>query len=121
MRGPTLAPYTYNSTKGARGAHLSIKGESIDDCYVYYNGGGSFLSANEMEGVHVLAEYENLEAAIIKLKYGGGTVVLSGVHFEYDPSMLNEQLPDNSLERLVENGPKRVQLFKNLLDMLSVR
>lgn len=84
--GPVLAPYRYDSYQGARAAVLS------GSRYLYYNGGGYFENAHCC--AQVMESYENGLPAVIYLNYGSGRVVLSGVHFEYDPALLDPLDPD---------------------------
>lgn len=57
--------------------------------------------------------------AVISQTYGAGRALLSGLHFEFDPTNLPEFDGDPFSERilpsLVENNPGRVQLCSSLL------
>ena len=102
--GPSLAPYDYNSHKGARLAALRWGEEEIL-LYAYYDGGCHFEGRPiQFDGVTVLARYDaphtecHHKPAIIFLPYGQGRVVLSGVHFEYMPELLSDN--DDDLKNL---------------------
>ncbi|WCR57262.1 MAG: hypothetical protein PG979_001319 [Rickettsia asembonensis] len=54
VRGPLLAPYYYNSNKGARAAYLKINPTlnlNIKYCYAFYNGGGYFVDAENTKDI----------------------------------------------------------------------
>ncbi|MDX2049750.1 MAG: BPL-N domain-containing protein [Rickettsiaceae bacterium] len=88
-KGPILSRYYYNSKRGTKAAQIGILNflsQSICSTYIHYNGGGTFIDPEKYQNVEVLARYldlANSPAAIIKINYGKGKVVLSGVHFEY--------------------------------------
>ena len=92
--GPILANYVYNSHEGARAARLKWHQSNLPIVTVYYNGGGYFSESNKYNNVTVLAQYEDhpkKPAAIVKMKIGNGTAILSGVHFEYAYQHLDEK------------------------------
>lgn len=91
--GPFLAPYHYQNNSGARAALIQTYMDGVKpELAVYYNGGGYFEHAENYPNVNVLARYANAGLpAIIYIKYGEGHVVLSGVHFEYDPVLLDKK------------------------------
>jgi glutamine amidotransferase-like uncharacterized protein len=91
--GPILAKYNYEDNSGALAANVVIRlhDEKIDfiGCF-YYNGGGYFeLKKESGENVSVVGYYQNHLPAIIHISFEKGNVILSGVHFEYDPNLLN--------------------------------
>jgi len=127
VKGPVLAPYDYFSNSGVRSAKLIWEGDSDfsnqDSFSIYYNGGGYFVDALEKTGVSVLASY-NLEIklpAIIKCRIGLGIAILSGVHFEFDPTILDTK--DTHLQsiipELIASNNCRVLILKNLLKSLT--
>ncbi|MES2212954.1 MAG: BPL-N domain-containing protein [Pseudomonadota bacterium] len=128
--GPILAKYQYKDLSGVRAAHLTWHDHSIssDDLFVYFNGGPYFPHADEFEDVAVLAYYQldkpqqEKAPAIIQISYGSGTVILSGVHFEYDPMRLNKQDPylQPILPQLQQGNMARKQLIDALLSALSL-
>ncbi|CAH2560243.1 BPL-N domain-containing protein [Cardinium endosymbiont of Oedothorax gibbosus] len=121
VKGPVLAPYYYGSHKGASAARVLITYSTDEkDCYVYYNGGGYFVDAENITDTVVIAGYTNGKAAIIKCSYGLGSVVLSGVHLEYDPCMMQHQALKHIRNTLKQYNEQRVKLFKHILALLSV-
>ncbi|NGX27331.1 MAG: hypothetical protein K940chlam6_01265 [Chlamydiae bacterium] len=89
VRGPILAPYDYKTNSGTRAAKIFTRGgESL---FVFYNGGGYFSQAEQEKNVSILATYEDGLPAIIECKVGRGIAILSGVHFEYDPELLDNE------------------------------
>lgn len=89
--GPILAEYDYSTNIGARVAYLKVDLDGVNklSAYTYYNGGGYFEDADNYDNVWVIARYENNLPAIIHVSYGLGNVVLSAVHFEYNPHLLD--------------------------------
>ena len=68
--------------------------------------------------------YENRRAAIIKVSYGKGVVVLSGVHFEIEPEVMRvdnpaDKLLKNIVQMLMSYEKQRVKLVQDILAMLG--
>ena len=94
----------------------------------YFNGGGYFTTPNsatfsgEILG-HYCEEDKN-QIAIVKSKIGRGTVVLSGVHFEYDPSLLdgdNGHLKQKNVIPLLRDSLSKTCLgIKSILKHLHI-
>lgn len=120
--GPILAPYDYRTNSGSRAAQLFTVFKEVPQTEVYYNGGGFFESPERFSNTRVLATYDNGLAAMVSIHYGKGRVVLSGVHFEYDPGALNEGdvYIQKILTDLKNNDASRVALMKKLLENLSL-
>lgn len=128
VRGPILAPYNYNNESGARAAKITWKNSNTSkesDCLVYYNGGGFFVDAYKKVNCNIIATYNTKEeeAAIIECKVGQGKVILSGVHFEYDPNMMD--LNDPYLKEIIPNLKRenfeRIKLINYLIELLNLR
>ncbi|MFY9590047.1 BPL-N domain-containing protein [Rickettsia endosymbiont of Halotydeus destructor] len=123
VKGPVLAPYYYNSNKGASAAYITIEansGLSIKDCHAFYNGGGYFVDAENVKNTEIIARYENFEAAIIKCTYGKGTAILSGIHFEYDPAIIKRKYLSNIREILNNSNGQRIILLNYIFKILSI-
>lgn len=128
VRGPILAPYKYQSEKGARAAKIFcsslIPFEGNANILVYYNGGGYFVDASKKDKVTVLASYDIGEefAAIVECRVGSGRAILSGVHFEYDSELLDAS--DNYLKPIInilrKNNQRRLDLVRYLLERLNL-
>lgn len=128
VRGPILADYDYKSESGARAAKVMLNSSSpLQDAFhftVYYNGGGYFVDANKKNNTTILACYdtEGQEAAIIECQVGSGKAILSGVHFEYDPNLMDA---DNKylkqiLPALKSENSQRIRLIQHLLERLNL-
>ena len=92
-KGPAygVGKYAYNSSKGACNALLNWQDHSL---YVYFNG-GCFFSSKSSE-IRILSCYLDLPQtppAIVEINHGQGKVLLSGVHFEYLPNLLDQKDP----------------------------
>ncbi|AXI24145.1 N terminal [Cardinium endosymbiont of Sogatella furcifera] len=120
VKGPVLAPYYYGSYKGASAARVLITTDA-QASYVYYNGGGYFVDADKVDHTTVLARYQHGEAAIIQCKYGLGRAILSGVHIEYDPYMMQAPSLQSIQKTLKKYNRQRIKLLKDLLALVSIQ
>lgn len=120
--GPILAPYDYRSYRGARAANLNTSFSSFHNPCVFYNGGGYFENAAACPNTQVIASYQNGLPAVIKTPYGKGNVLLSGVHFEYDPYTLDSTDPylKQILPDLLAGDRARINFAHHVLQMLGL-
>ena len=80
--GPLFNQYSYQDNSGATPATVQVNG--IGSMPIFFNGGCYFSSGD----CKIIANYSELNLpAIISVK--NHHVILSGVHFEYDPTMLD--------------------------------
>lgn len=122
--GPAYGPnqYSYENTKGVRAARISSnQGEG----HIYFNGGCAF-QVNTTSAIDVMSRYLDVPhqpAAVIKCPFGKGLVILSGVHIEYRPTLLNHQDPYLSevIPLLESAEPRRRELFRSYLHTLNIR
>lgn len=129
VRGPALAAYDYQNESGARAATITWKdtsGLQKGDLFtVYYNGGGYFVDASTKDRTTVLASYEGEGEfpAIIECRVGAGKAILSGVHFEYDPELMDAH--DSHLQHIIpklnNKNSKRIELVEHLLKRLNLQ
>ncbi len=123
VRGPILAPYDYKTDSGARAAHIQW-GERV--IRLYFNGGGSFVNADQMPGVSVLANYNMDDGtqmpAVVETTTGLGKTVLSGVHFEKDPVLMSQGngLPEDILPILTERNSERLEFLFHVFEKLRL-
>ena len=132
--GPVLASYDYKTNAGARLSFVKWSDESNFDIKKdtifpsYFNGGCQFVDAKKVPNVTPLAFYlesngkEN-KAAIVDIKVGEGRALLSGVHFEYSPKLLDKDDPflKNIREDLLKKDKDRMRLFKGILKRLKIK
>ncbi|MDF2577204.1 MAG: biotin-protein ligase [Chlamydiales bacterium] len=120
--GPILAPYDYKTHSSCRAAKISTIFSSVPQTVVYYNGGGFFENVESFSNTKVIATYENELPSIIAMTCGKGKVVLSGVHFEYNPLLLdsNDAYIQKILMPLIQFDASRRVLIEQLLQMLAV-
>jgi glutamine amidotransferase-like uncharacterized protein len=120
--GPILAPYDYKIQTGCRAAVLSTAFEDTPEIAVYYNGGGFFENAEKFPHTEVIARYENKLPAIIKVDYGRGKVILSGVHFEFDPYTLDPKDPyiQKILQSLIQSDYSRQIFINHLIEKMNI-
>lgn len=120
--GPILAKYDYKSNSGTRAAKIKLELEQVKEANIYYNGGGYFKDATKYKDVVVLGYYENHLPAVIHILFGKGNVVLSGVHFEYNPFLLN--IEDPYLQKIALNlkysNTMRIKLVEAILKRLGI-
>lgn len=123
-RGSAYGPnrFRYEDESGSCGAQLELLGEGWSSklASVYFNGGCTFVDANEQKGTTVLARYCDLPeqpAAIIHCSVGKGRAVLSGVHPEYGFTHLKKcaGIPEEVLARVSETEKLRAELFEVML------
>lgn len=112
VKGPTLAPYNYFIREGARAA--TIKTQEGELYTAYYNGGGSFIDADQK---NVIAYYDNGEPAIVLYQVGCGHALLSGVHFEYESSRMNREDPyiEKIFDQIAEGDERRREFARELI------
>jgi biotin--protein ligase len=121
-KGPAYGSnrYSYESAKGAEAARISwAEGAS----HVYFNGGCYFESDNACNDFQVLSRYLDLPgapAAILKMQYGSGRVILSGVHFEYQASLfpLEDRFLSALSPLLTQAEESRRKIFRDILTKL---
>lgn len=120
--GPILAPYDYKTENGSRAAEIFTNFKEVPKTTVYYNGGGFFENAEKFSNTKIIANYKNNLPAIISINYGNGRVLLSGVHFEYDPALLNPN--DDHMQKIIKalnkDDSSREVLFYKLFQILGV-
>ena len=119
--GPVLAPFNYQIESGSRAAAVYLNLPDIKATTVFYNGGSFFENSDQYPNTKVIGVYENNLPAIIFVNYGKGKVLLSGVHFKYDPELLN---PENRyIQKIIEPPHKgndsRKELFKDLINLVE--
>ena len=120
--GPLLASYDYQSASGSRAATIQTIYPSLREIKLFYNGGCFFDKAAIFPQTKVIASYGNQSSAIIFTNYGSGRVLLSGLHFEYDPFLLDMQNPYISkfILTLQQNNEERKILIKELMILLGL-
>ncbi|XP_041365199.1 biotin--protein ligase-like [Gigantopelta aegis] len=130
-RGPVFPGFKYRSFKGASAASVTYKplsGQPVTFSS-YYNGGGQFTLYGEGDSdqtVEILAWYNSLPgtpAAIVKSVVGdNGLAILTGIHPEYDSSLLARD--DPCIQRFVDTLDKwdaeRIDCFTDLLRRLRI-
>ena len=77
------------------------------------------------DSVEVLGHYDDIPgkpAAIILCKVGKGKAVLSGVHFEYGCSVVENRksLNPEIVSRLCQDEKKRLQCFQKIMEILGL-
>lgn len=130
--GPVLAEYDYKSNSGARAASVGVNLNVIKEpkltsnIRLYYNGGCYFENAQNHNSVESLAWYDADSSdkfpAIIYTNFGSGKVVLSGVHFEYNADILdqNDLFLKNVIPMLTKDDNARLLLTSNIMKLLKV-
>lgn len=130
VEGPLLAPYDYHSYSGSRIAQ--IHWTAADSPFapsppfsLFYNGGGYFVEAEAKPNTRVLATYKTasgLKPALIEISRGKGKVILSGVHWEYAPSLLDREDPclRAIIPPLQSAYPQTLRLAQHLLERLDL-
>lgn len=112
-----LGRYRYGSEETGKASLIRVQGRNL---HIYYNGGCYFQDAHLFEPtIGVLGTYEDASdhplAAIIECQVGKGTVILSGVHLDYRPQCVKNQVPDELVNLLERSDTARLKLFTELL------
>lgn len=94
-KGPAYGPnkYSYENCKGVEAARISWEDS---DCHIYFNGGCLFEADDHYPWVKVLSHYLDLPGsppAVLEIELEKGLAILSGVHVEYTPHLLNRDDP----------------------------
>jgi len=120
--GPVLSTYDYTTESSARAAKINLTLSNPKTATVYYNGGGYFEHADTFKNTSVLGYYANQQPAIITINDGQGHVVLSGVHFEYDPALLDSHNPFlvKLIPELQASNQQRLILLNEVLKQLHL-
>jgi len=125
IEGPTFYPFSYGSYEGASATPIVLPdGKKLT---VYYKGGCNFLEHEKCENVEILACYENDKVAIVKMPFGSGIVILSGVHFEIDPNFLINDAPEDGepflepiIPELMNDDTERIAFCSYILGELGI-
>lgn len=128
--GPTLKPWDHKTNSGADIAELQWIASDVTfptnhKFHIYYNGGGHFMNADSYENVTTLANYTGTpqpEAALVDIAFGNGRAILSGVHCEFAPELLD--MSDPYLiplqEKLITTDRDRQVLMRHILQRLNI-
>lgn len=109
--------FTYS---GYGGSDLAIVNTPTDSIYAFYNGGCFFENADQIDQIKVLAHYDlHDQPAVVLCPVGKGKALLSGVHFEYIPHLLNEtHLSKDKLEILNKHAEATQGFMKECIDQV---
>jgi biotin--protein ligase len=113
--GPAFGKYSYLDNSGAIPAQVVV--DPVGELLIFFNG-GCYFSAGDCK---VISTYSQLNLpAIISVK--NNNVILSGVHFEYDPTTLDcsDQYLSLVAQVLLPVEHFRKQLVKYILDLLQL-
>lgn len=123
-KGPAYGPnkYSYENAQGTEAAKISWQ---AGECYTYFNGGCLFEAEDYYPWVKILSQYLDLPgapSAVLEIELGQGRAILSGVHVEYNPRLLNREDPHLArIIPLLENSEKlRREIFRSHLMKLGV-
>ncbi|KAI5288839.1 biotin holocarboxylase synthetase [Ascosphaera aggregata] len=150
-RGSAFKGFKYASIAGARAVRIAVNSKVLqcaggggeagstptESFRTYYNGGGVFVDALRLSqniSLEVIATYDDGEldvdggcgkAAVVFRRFGHGSVILSAVHPEYDPSNidLNQGGPKYAdlVGELVKDDEQRIRFLKACLVKLGLR
>ncbi|KAG0344468.1 biotin holocarboxylase synthetase [Podila humilis] len=149
-RGTVYPGFVYDSEEGAGAVGIELNTNIFDqdrlgftETKVYFNGGGYFVDAESTPHTQVLAWYKNepgqiqhhslpvttsskLKAAIVACHVDRGLAVLSGVHPEYDASLLDPRNPEygqqpNIVNYLMQKEHERRLLLRNILSKMGLK
>lgn len=113
--GPLFNQYSYQDNSGATAVMVEVK--DIGTLPIFFNGGCYFSGCD----YKVIAHYSELNLpAIISVK--NDHVILSGVHFEYDPTILDytDIYLSKVAKKLLPAEHLRQQLLQHILYLLKL-
>lgn len=123
-KGSAYGPnkYSYENAKGTEAAKISWEG---GECHTYFNGGCLFEAEDHFPWVKTLSQYVDLPGkppAVLEIEIGKGCALLSGVHIEYTPRLLNREDPHLAkiIPVLESAEPTRRAIFRSYLKRLGV-
>lgn len=123
-KGSAFGPnkYSYENTKGVEAVKISWEGK---ECSAYFNGGCLFEINGEYPEVKTLSRYLELPGhppAILEVEIGKGKALLSGVHIEYHPRLLNREDPHLAkiIPLLEQMEPFRRMIFRACLKKVGI-
>lgn len=136
VSGPTYIGFDERKTEnidGIRAVQINWNGDTKlteSEFVVYYNGGGHFVAAENYPNIKLLAYHASKEnasnanlAAIVECNVGAGKAILSGVHFEWDPQLIDTKRSPSLLsikQQLIQGNTARLVLAKHLLTRLGI-
>lgn len=135
IAGPTYSGFSYNvaDISNMRVAEIVWQaGKPFiigHEFFIFYYGGGHFVEPQAYPNVTVLANYGKLSsdsvhqpAAIVACKVGKGKAILSGVHFEWEPGIIEDSNLNmrNIKIQLLTTNADRLELVKHLLSILDI-
>jgi len=120
--GPIIAKYSYENNSGARAANIRLGLKNLKQSTIYYNGGGYFKDAANYSNVVIMGYYQNHLPAIVHILHKKGNVILSGVHFEYSPCLLDKHDPylNKLYPDLKHSNTARIVLAKTIFKKLGL-
>lgn len=123
--GP-LVQYDYDNLSGIKPMKLTyiIDGKPITGIF-HYHGGSYFKDADTYNSVKVLGRLDDHDnqAAVISILYGKGKVILSGIHFEYNPEVddMGDQHVDSVRSILSKYKKERYMIFRDMIRKLGLK
>lgn len=137
VEGPTYSGFDYNDVQnvnGMRAAKIYWQNDAAfaaqREFFVFYNGGGHFVNAENYPNTLILARYSSeildkpnyMPAAIVECSVGHGKAILSGPHFEWEPASIAIEPKHMAIikEKLTAENANRMELAKHLLARLDI-
>ncbi|OUM68117.1 hypothetical protein PIROE2DRAFT_4258 [Piromyces sp. E2] len=141
-KGSALSTFYYQSEKGALAPKIQLPFMN-KDVNIYFNG-GCFFDIDESkalpDGLNILGRYIPKcfdgtvnRPAILEIENGKGKAILSGVHFEYSPELLEERKKkaqekgkdiskyEEIISVIQQTNDDRLELIKSLLEKLGLK
>lgn len=113
--GPVSGGYCYSDNSCAMA--ISVRHSQVHR--IFFNGGCYFEKAEDFDSLEVIAFYDDKGLPAI-LNINQGQIILSGVHFEYDPTLLdsNDIYLNKIKKHLEEDEKARVKLVKKIFSLI---
>lgn len=127
--GSAYKGFVYDSHAGARAVGVNWQGKPFKS---YFNGGGVFVPGEDIDSTNteVVAEYaQETEIpgsgrnAVVKMNFGEGKVVLSGIHPEFSSALMKrgDKQMDAVIDELESHEKERVAFLRHLMTHLGLK
>lgn len=112
-----IAPFSHSPSSSAA---VEIFDENGNSAVVHYHG-GPYFEPDKPDNLRILARYnlEESKPAVILRRYGRGSVILSGVHFEDRGDRLAKTMGETSetTRKLSAHEASRLAFFQKLMSL----
>ena len=120
-KGSAFPGFIYNSESGSSAPLINLI-DHDQPVPFYFNGGPyfDFFDSTSSNPTEITGAYLDGRASIVTGRFGKGKVVLSGVHFEFDPSDKRLPLKPDVKSVLLEHNAEREMFIFQILAFFDI-